>query len=150
AALTPAAQWKIAGTPTPKVDGKAFVTGTHQYTSDMSRPGMLYGKVLRPKSFNAKLASFDAKEAEKLPNIKVIRDGDFVGVTAFDAEIAASALDLLNAQWSAPQQISEPALFESLRQGAETGGRGGGGFGAGGNRETGSVATAMASAAKTL
>src|SRR5262249_23309293 len=62
AALIPAAQWKIAGTATPKVDGKAFVTGAHQYTSDMSRAGMLYGKVLRPKAFNAKLASFDAKE----------------------------------------------------------------------------------------
>src|SRR5262249_33256415 len=31
--LTPAAQWTIAGMVTPKVDGKAFVTGAHQYTS---------------------------------------------------------------------------------------------------------------------
>jgi isoquinoline 1-oxidoreductase len=146
-ALTPAVQWKVAGTPTPKVDGKAFVTGAHQYTSDISRPGMLHGKVLRPKAFNAKLASFDAKDAEKLPDLKIVHDGDFIGVAAADPEIAASALDLINAQWSAPQQISEAVLFDSLRQGAEAGGGGGRG---GGNRETGSVATAMASAAKTL
>jgi nicotinate dehydrogenase subunit B len=148
AALTPAAQWKIAGSATPKVDGKAFVTGAHRYTSDMVRPGMLHGKVLRPSAFNAKLVSFDAKEAESVPNVKVVRDGDFIGVAAPDAEIAVNALDLINAQWNPPPQISEPALFDSLRQGAEAGGRGG--FGGGGNRETGSVATAMASAAKTL
>jgi nicotinate dehydrogenase subunit B len=143
APLTSAAQWKIAGTATAKVDGKMFVTGAHQYTSDVARPGMLHGKVLRPSSFNAKLVSFDAKDAEKLPDIKVVRDGDFVGVAAPDPESAINALDLINTQWSPPPQISEADLFESLRQGADAGGRSG-------NRETGSVATAMASAAKTL
>ena len=39
--------------PSPKVDGRAFVTGTHRYASDMKRPGMLFGKVLRPPSFEA-------------------------------------------------------------------------------------------------
>jgi isoquinoline 1-oxidoreductase len=145
--LTPATQWRVAGTAAPKVDGKAFVTGVHQYTSDMARPGMLYGKVLRPTAFNAKLVSFDSKAADGLPDIKVVRDGDFVGVAAPDPESAANALDLLNAQWNAPLQISESALFDSLRQPPDTESRGG--FG-GGNRETGSVQTGMASAAKTL
>ncbi|HKF22742.1 MAG TPA: molybdopterin cofactor-binding domain-containing protein [Candidatus Angelobacter sp.] len=144
-ALTPATQWKVAGTATPKVDGKAFVTGAHQYTSDLLRPGMLYGKVLRPKAFNAKLVSLDANDAEKLADVKIVRDGDFVGLTAPDPEIAAGAVDLIKAQWNAPQQISEAALFDSLRQGSETGSAG-----RGSNRETGSVGTAMASAAKTL
>jgi isoquinoline 1-oxidoreductase len=41
-ALTPATEWRIAGSPAPKVEGKAFVTGAHQYSSDVMRPGMLY------------------------------------------------------------------------------------------------------------
>jgi nicotinate dehydrogenase subunit B len=146
APLTPAAEWKIAGTMTPKVDGKAFVTGAHQYTSDISRPGMLYGKVVRPSAFNAKLASVDSKEAEAA-NVKVVRDGDFIGVVAPDAELAANAVDLIKAQWNAPPQIAEAALFDSLRETAAAESRGG--FG-GGNRQTGSVETGMASAAKTL
>jgi isoquinoline 1-oxidoreductase len=37
---TPAPEWKIAGTPVPKVDGRAIVTGRHKYASDLKRgPG---------------------------------------------------------------------------------------------------------------
>ncbi|HVG90193.1 MAG TPA: molybdopterin cofactor-binding domain-containing protein, partial [Alphaproteobacteria bacterium] len=146
-ALTPPAKWRVAGQVVPKVDGKSFVTGAHQYTSDISRSGMMYGAVLRPKAFNAKLGALDTKEAEQVPNLKVVRDGDFVGVVASDPETATNALDLITAEWNAPQQIAESALFESLRQSAE--GEARGGFG-GGNRETGSVEAAMTSAAKTL
>ena len=46
AALVPAAEWKIAGTSVPKVNGRDIVTGAHHYAYDMRRPGMLYGKVL--------------------------------------------------------------------------------------------------------
>ena len=46
--LTPATEWKIAGTSVPKVDGRDIVTGRHKFTSDFKPAGMLYGKVLRP------------------------------------------------------------------------------------------------------
>src|SRR5271157_1426945 len=42
------AEWKVAGQSVPKVDGRAFVTGRHRYTTDQERPGMLRGKILRP------------------------------------------------------------------------------------------------------
>ena len=51
--------WTIAGHSAAKVDGRAFVTGKHQYASDIRLPGMWYGKVLRPPSFGATLASVD-------------------------------------------------------------------------------------------
>jgi isoquinoline 1-oxidoreductase len=53
--VTPATQWTVAGKPLPKVEGRAFVTGKHQYASDMRLEGMLHGKVLRPPSFGATL-----------------------------------------------------------------------------------------------
>src|SRR5215469_5687603 len=115
AATTPPAQWHIAGTPAPKVDGRAFVTGTHQYTSDITRPGMLHGKVLRPNAFNATLASLDSALAEKLGNVKVVHDGNFVGVAAASPEAADNALQLLQAQWNAPAQVSEGELFHELQ-----------------------------------
>jgi CO/xanthine dehydrogenase Mo-binding subunit len=39
---------------------RAFVTGAHAYASDISLPGMLHGKVLRPSGFRASLESLDA------------------------------------------------------------------------------------------
>jgi isoquinoline 1-oxidoreductase len=57
--LTPPKDWKIAGTPEPKVDGRDFVTGKHNYPSDVVRSGMMFGKVLRPTGFNATLLSVD-------------------------------------------------------------------------------------------
>ncbi|MEX0883623.1 MAG: molybdopterin cofactor-binding domain-containing protein, partial [Cyclobacteriaceae bacterium] len=38
--------WKVAGTSVRKVNGRDFITGTHRYVSDMSLPGMVYGKIL--------------------------------------------------------------------------------------------------------
>ena len=64
APVTAASDWQIAGKSLPKVDGRAFVTGEHQYTSDLVRPGMQFGKVLRPAAFDGKLATFDAGAAE--------------------------------------------------------------------------------------
>ena len=49
----PPPKWTVAGTSVPKVDGREFVTGTHKYASDVTRPGMVFGKVLRPPSFKA-------------------------------------------------------------------------------------------------
>ena len=117
--LTPATQWKIAGTPVPKVDGKAFVTGQHQYSSDVSRPGMLYGKVLRPAGFHATLMSLDDQQAKKQPDVTVVRDGDFVAVAAPDTWLAEQALGMLKAQWKVPPQISDRDLFAYIKSHAD-------------------------------
>ena len=113
--LTPATEWKIAGTPVPKVNGREFVTGSHKYPSDISRPGMLLGKVVRPSGFNATLVSADTSAAEKISGVQVVRDGDFIGVVAPDVWTADQALGKIRAQWNVPQQISNRELFGYLR-----------------------------------
>lgn len=118
--LTPAADWKIAGRGLPKADGRDFVTGKHQYPSDIARPGMMFGKVLRPAGFNATLVSLDTSEAEKLPATRIVRDGDFIGVVAEDPSTAEQALTLIQARWNVPAQISNQELFEYLRSHPES------------------------------
>lgn len=108
-------KWQVAGKDLPKVNGRDFVTGRHQYTSDLSRPGMLYGKVLRPNAFGAVLASIDSVEAGKDSNVTVVRDGEFVGVTAPTNSAAEQALTRLRPTWTAAPQISESELFNYLR-----------------------------------
>ncbi|HET7439852.1 MAG TPA: molybdopterin cofactor-binding domain-containing protein [Terriglobales bacterium] len=116
--VTPAEKWQVAGTAIPKVDGRDFVTGRHKYTSDMMRTGMLYGKILRPSAFKATLATLDASAAEKMPGVKVVRDGNFVGVAAADQYTATRAISAMRAQWNAPQQVKESELFEHLKKSA--------------------------------
>src|SRR6266571_2066088 len=112
---TPAAEWKVAGTTVAKVDGRDFVTGKHQYTTDIRRPGMVHGKVLRPAAFGATLASVESKDAEAVPGVNVVRDGDFVGVTAPTEHLAGQAVAAIRAEWKTTPQISDSELFEHLK-----------------------------------
>jgi isoquinoline 1-oxidoreductase len=126
APVAAAASWKVAGAPTPKVDGRDFVTGAHRYASDMTRPGMLYGRMLRAPQFEAALTSLDAAKAEAVAGVKVVRDGDFVGVVAPDAYTAQRAVKALadSAKWTEPSgQPSNATIFEFFKKNAESGER---------------------------
>ncbi|HXW85018.1 MAG TPA: molybdopterin cofactor-binding domain-containing protein, partial [Candidatus Binataceae bacterium] len=114
--LTPAKDWKVLGTSAAKVDGRAFVTGSHQYPSDIKRPGMLHGRVLRPERFGAKLVSLDQSAAQAMDGVSVVRDGDFVGVSAPTPHQAQRALAALKAEWSAKPQPSQATLFADLKR----------------------------------
>jgi nicotinate dehydrogenase subunit B len=116
--VTPAAQWTVAGKPIPKVDGRDFVTGRHEYTPDLRRPGMLYGKVLRPPSFGATLTSFDDRAARMMKGVVVVRDGDFVGAAAPSEMDAQKALAATRVEWREVPQISNKQLFSYLKQNA--------------------------------
>src|ERR1041385_5657581 len=140
--------WTVAGKPLTKVTARDVVTGKHRYTSDIKRDGMLYGKVVRPATFNATLISSDTKAAEAMPGVKVVTDGNFIGVAAANIETAASAVKAIAVDWKSPGQPSNAELFDLLRKPA-TGGRGGGGEGGGGGaRPLGSIADGMAAADK--
>jgi len=126
---TPAGKWTVAGTSVPKVDGRVLVTGAHQYASDVRRPGMLHGKVLRPSGFKAKLVSVNTRDAEAMPGVNVVHDGDFVGVAASTELAADKALAAIRAQWRTVAQPSDKDLFQYLKSHPGTargfGGRGG-------------------------
>jgi isoquinoline 1-oxidoreductase len=144
---TPAEKWTVAGTSVPKVDGRAIVTGTHKYSSDVKRPGMLFGKVLRPPAFKAKLASLQTADAEAQPGVTVVRDGEFVGVVAANEHAAANALAALRAEWKTTPQLSAEDLFKHLKTHPAAGGRGGG-FGGGSPTAKGSVKDGLQAADK--
>ena len=142
--ITPATEWKIAGKPLPKVDGRAFVTGSHNYTSDIRLEGMLYGKVLRPPSFGATLDSCDDSGAKAMSGVVVVRDGDFVGVAAPSAHEAQKALDAIRTQWKEVPQVSSKEIFSYLKNHAEPSSS------ERSRREKGSVEEALARAAHRL
>jgi len=118
--ITPPTEWTIAGKAIQKVDGRAFVTGRHQYTTDLRPAGMLYGKVLRAPSFGATLTSFRQDETKAMPGVFVVRDGDFVGAAAPTEREAQAALDSVKAEWKEVPQISNKELFAYLKQNGAT------------------------------
>jgi nicotinate dehydrogenase subunit B len=134
------ASWKVAGQSARKIDGRDFVTGKHRYPSDQKLPGMLHGKIVRQASFNASLVSADTSAAEKIPGVTVVRDGNFLGVTARDTATAARAANAIKVEWKSTPQASNAAFFDALKKAAreKTGGEPG--------YETGSVDKAMESA----
>jgi nicotinate dehydrogenase subunit B len=139
-ATTPVKDWTIAGTSVPKVNGRDFVNGKHQCTTDIKREGMLYGRVVRPSALEAKLISSDTKAAEAIPDVVVVRDGDFIGVTAPNRETAMRAEKAIAVHWQAPGQPGNAELFEYLKKNAA----------AGRGRPAGSIADGIAAADKKL
>jgi len=107
--------WTIAGKSEPKVDGRDFVTGRHRYTSDLQRPGMLYGRIVRPAAFGATLISADATAAKMMSGVVVVIDGDFVGVAAPTELEAARAAASVDAKWKTAPQPSGKDIFEYLK-----------------------------------
>ncbi len=137
--------WKVMGVPTPRPNRRDLVTGKHQYPSDIIRPGMMYGKVLRPAYFGfgskpGKLKSVDVSAAKAMEGVIVVQDGDFVGVVAPTSYQATQAIEAIapTAQWEQPPHVASKEMFEHLEKRAR------GGIPANPN------ADAMASAAKTL
>jgi isoquinoline 1-oxidoreductase len=121
--VTPVKEWKVLGTSVPRPNARDLVTGAHRFPSDTLRPGMLYGKVLRPPSYGAKLTAVDTGPAKAMKGVVVVEDGPLVGVAAptlFAAEQALAAI-ARTASWEPAPHPSSQEVFDYLRQHARGG-----------------------------
>jgi isoquinoline 1-oxidoreductase len=142
AAVAPKPQWKVRGAALKKVNGAEIVTGRHAFTPDVVRPGMLFGRVIRPPAYGATLKSVDGAAARAIADVQVVTDGEFAGVVAPNERALEQAIAAVRAEWSpAPAQPDSASIYEHLRSTAPAGNPG---------RPVGDVAAAKASAAFTL
>ncbi len=144
-ALIPVNQWEVLGKSVPRPNSRDIVTGAHHYPSDIVRPNMLYGKILRPSSYGATLTSIDISEAKAMKDVFVVRDGQFVGCAAPSSFRATQALEALakTASWKTVSQPSSKEIFSHLKKNARTGGRSR-------SRTRGSIEKGLAEARKVL
>jgi CO/xanthine dehydrogenase Mo-binding subunit len=115
--LTPVRDWTVLGKGALKPTSRAVATGALKYPSDVVRPGMLRGSVLRPPSYGARLAAVDESAAAAIEGAVVVRDGDFVACaarTSFDARRAVAAL-APTARWVESPHPSSTELFRWLK-----------------------------------
>jgi isoquinoline 1-oxidoreductase len=123
APLTPRSDWKVLGTAQHAPAARDKVLGRHQYPSDIKRPGMLYGAVLRSPKYRAKLTSADLESAKKMEGVVAAKDGEFVGVAAPTAFAARQAIEAVSktAQWADEPIPASAELYDYLRQNADGG-----------------------------
>ncbi len=55
-----------------RIDGPDKTQGKAKYTYDLTRPGMLYGRILRSPHAHARVVSIDLSEAQKAPGVKAV------------------------------------------------------------------------------
>jgi nicotinate dehydrogenase subunit B len=115
APLTPVQDFKVMGKATRRLDALVKVTGQALYAGDVRLPDMLYAKVLRPPAHGAKLASVDTSAAEKLPGVRVVKDGDLIAVLHRNPEEAAAALKAIKTQYDVPPaEVDDQTIFDYL------------------------------------
>jgi len=109
--------YKLVGKPVPRVDIPDKVTAKFTYMQDFRVPGMLHGRVVRPPALGAKLESVDEGSIKDIPGIvKVVREGDFLGIVAQNEWAAIKAARQIKATWSKAETLPDPAkLWDHVR-----------------------------------
>src|SRR5437867_10421003 len=125
------------GYPVSRADGREKATGQALYGVDITRPGMLWGKVLRSPLPHARILNIDVSRAKRLPGIAAVITGKdlppnrigrnlrdmpvlaqervlFVGqklaaVAAVSPDVAEEALDLIDVEYE-----ELPAVFDPM------------------------------------
>jgi CO/xanthine dehydrogenase Mo-binding subunit len=142
APLKDPSKYTIVGTPAPRLDIPAKVSGQFTYMQDVRVPGMLHGRVIRPAGIHSKLIGIGSF-SPPVPGAQVVTQGDFVGVVAeneWDAINAQTALQVAWSDWSGLPNMED--LESAIRSMPPTESRA--------IANSGDFAGAMSSAASTL
>jgi CO/xanthine dehydrogenase Mo-binding subunit len=134
---------QVVGNPTPRIEGELKVSGEAKYAVDITRPGMLWGKLLRSPIASGRIKRIDASKALALPGVHavvtgedcsglkigrrlydmpILADGEvrFVGekVAAVSADtelIAEEAVNLIEVEYEETEPILDPV--ETMKPG---------------------------------
>ena len=149
AALTDPNKFKVIGTRVPRIEIPDVVSGKYTYIQNVRVPGMLHGRVVRPRgqgalTQGAKVLSVDESSIKHIAGAQVVRKGDFIGVVAPKEYDAIQASAQLKVKWDeTPMLQGNGNLEKTLRDPANL------------QRDfvnltSGNIGTGIASAAKTV
>src|SRR6185437_4338616 len=107
---------QVVGRPIVRLDIPDKVTGRFTYMQDFRVPDMLHGRVVRPPAIGATLTHVDEGSVRDMRGVRVLRDGNFLGVVADDEWSAIKAMRRLKASWSSWDGLPEQSkLREHVR-----------------------------------
>ncbi len=115
------AEYKIVATAVPRNDMPDKVSGKYVYMQHVRVPGMLHGRVVRPRGqgaygAGAKVLALDESSIRNISGARVLRKGDFIGVVAESEWDAIRAARQLKITWdSTPSLSGSDGLYEAMR-----------------------------------
>lgn len=116
------ASYKLVGRPLPRHDIPPKVKGSYGFMHHQRLPGMLHGRIVRPRGQGAykdgvQIRSVDASSIAGLPGVRVLRQGNFLGVVAPREWDAVQAAARLRVEWQQPASLpGNDALFARMEQ----------------------------------
>jgi len=120
APVKPPSSYKVVGTSVPRNEVPDKATGKYVYMQHVRVPGMLHGRVVRPRGqsaygVGAKILSVDESSIAGIPGVRVLRRGDFLGVVAENEWDAVRAARQLKVTWdTTPSLPGSSALHEHM------------------------------------
>ena len=117
----PVSQYTLVGTRAPRLDIPAKVLGTYTYVHNVRVPGMLHGRIVRPRGQAAygadpAIVSLDPSSISHIPGARIVQQGNFIGVVAPQEYDAIQAAAELKVQWAdTPPLSGSDNLFANWR-----------------------------------
>ncbi|HUG72262.1 MAG TPA: molybdopterin cofactor-binding domain-containing protein, partial [Steroidobacteraceae bacterium] len=120
-ALKSVADYRLVGAPLPRADLTSRVDGTHTYIQHLRLPGMLHGRIVRPRGqgrhgAGARVLSLDESSIAQIPGARLLRQGEFLAVVAPAEWAAVRAADRLQVSWEeSPDLPGSEGLHAQMR-----------------------------------
>jgi nicotinate dehydrogenase subunit B len=143
APLAQPSDYSVVGTSPRRPDVPAKCTGRYTYIQDVTVPGMLHARVIRPPAIGATLTSVDESSVSTLPGVRVVRIESFLAVVSENEWATVRAANQLKATWTERHELPghdklEPYLRQGVVERDQT------------FVDRGDVTNALAAAAKTM
>lgn len=91
--------YAVVGQSVPRKDITGKILATTEFLHDVRVPGMLHGRMVRPRVAGARVVKVDEKSVSDIPGVQVVVENDFVGVVAPDEWDAMRAAKQLKVEW---------------------------------------------------
>ncbi len=109
--------YKVVGQPIPRDDIAPIVYAQTDYCTDVTRPGMLHARMIRPAFAGAVPVKVDESSIKDIPGAKVYQEKGFLAVLADKEWDAIKAAEKLKVEWSdvQPPFIDQKVLYDHIR-----------------------------------
>ena len=121
----PAQAYRLVGQRQPRSDLSGKVSAKHTYIQQVRLPGMVHGRVIRPRGqaaygSGARIVSVDEAALAGIPGVRLVRRGDFLGVVAPRVWDAVRAAQAIGVEWEAPAPLPGSAGLHAHMRSAQT------------------------------
>jgi nicotinate dehydrogenase subunit B len=108
---------KIVGQPIAREDIAPKVYAQEDFCTDVRRPGMVHGRMIRPAVAGSVPVKVDETSIKDIPGAQVVWENGFLGVVADKEWDAVRAADKLKVEWSdvKPPFPNQSALYDHIR-----------------------------------